>query len=444
MTSSASDTPVRRPLRRTDDDAEALAAALVGLLSLAVAMGIGRFAFTPVLPAMLADAGLSVSGGAWLAAGNYAGYLAGALAAIRVSVDSGRAVVASTLAIGVFTLAMAWSDSFAAWFAWRTLAGVASAFALVHVSGWTATRIARHPALNGVIFAGVGSGIAASGLLCVVLPAWGAGSAQLWLALGVLALGIAAFCARRLARGARLPAAVAVVAPPAGASGTASPAATPAATSGTAGAPLPGAWRLIVCYGVSGFGYIVPATFLPVMARATIDAAWFPWVWPLFGLAAALSTWAVARFSAPANARLAWGVGQLVMAAGVVAVALFPSPATLFFAAASVGGTFVVITMAGFQVVRRETPSPAAARPLIAALTSAFAFGQIAGPVLVALVREQQAFFVPMLAAGIALASSVVLLARPRHARPVSLDFANPPAGASAHGKARPHQEPRR
>jgi hypothetical protein len=50
-----------------------------GFVALAVAMGIGRFAFTPVLPMMRHEGALSITGAAWLASANYAGYLAGAL-----------------------------------------------------------------------------------------------------------------------------------------------------------------------------------------------------------------------------------------------------------------------------------------------------------------------------------------------------------------------------
>ena len=53
---------------------------VVGLLALASAMGVGRFAFTPLLPLMQAHDGLSLGQGAWLATANYLGYAAGALA----------------------------------------------------------------------------------------------------------------------------------------------------------------------------------------------------------------------------------------------------------------------------------------------------------------------------------------------------------------------------
>ena len=60
--------------------------ALAGLTALGVAMGIGRFAFTPILPMMQQDAAVSVGEGGWLASANYLGYLLGALSAVGLRV----------------------------------------------------------------------------------------------------------------------------------------------------------------------------------------------------------------------------------------------------------------------------------------------------------------------------------------------------------------------
>src|SRR5215467_11838230 len=89
--------------------------ALCGLLALAVAMGIGRFAITPILPVMQEDAGLGIAEGGWLASANYFGYLAGALYAMKGGTGQRLAIRGGLLAVALSTLAMGFTHSFAAW-----------------------------------------------------------------------------------------------------------------------------------------------------------------------------------------------------------------------------------------------------------------------------------------------------------------------------------------
>src|SRR5690242_2536456 len=135
--------------------------ALSGLLILAVAMGIGRFAFTPLLPMMEKDAGVSIVLGGWLAAANYAGYLLGAVSAIRLRFSPVLIIIFSLAAIALFTAGMGYTNQPTLWLLFRGLAGVASAWALVFVSSWKLQRLAaaQAPHLNGVVFGGVGAGI---------------------------------------------------------------------------------------------------------------------------------------------------------------------------------------------------------------------------------------------------------------------------------------------
>src|SRR6185369_10696412 len=80
------------------------------------------------------------------------------------------------------------------------------------------------------------------------------------------------------------------------------------------------AWLLIGNYGIFGFGYIVPATFLPSLARQLLaDPAIFGWTWPVFGLAAAASTVVASLMLRNPAPRRVWAIGQVAMAAGVVA-----------------------------------------------------------------------------------------------------------------------------
>jgi predicted MFS family arabinose efflux permease len=141
--------------------------------------------------------------------------------------------------------------------------------------------------------------------------------------------------------------------------------------------------RLVLCYGAFGFGYIIPATFLPAMAKEIVaDPRMFGWAWPAFGAAAVVSTLYAARLSARLSHRSVWAGGHLVMALGVVVPLVVPGLPGIMASALLVGGTFMVITMAGMQEARGAGPH---ARALMAAMTSAFALGQILGPLVVSL-----------------------------------------------------------
>lgn len=131
------------------------AVALAGLLALAVAMGVGRFAFTPLLPMMLHDKVVTIAQGSWLATANYIGYLVGALVCTAVPwllpqlyrrwgpAPFAHAGLAATV---VLTLAMALPIP-ALWPTLRFLAGVASAFVLLNVAAWCMVRLALQGAL---------------------------------------------------------------------------------------------------------------------------------------------------------------------------------------------------------------------------------------------------------------------------------------------------------
>lgn len=379
-----------------------LRVAFAGLLSLAVAMGIGRFAFTPILPMMLEDAGLSVAGGGWLASANYFGYLVGALSAMVIKVRPAAAICLGLPVIGLATLAMGFAGGFPAWAMLRALAGIASAWVLIAVSVRCLELLAalRRPVLNGVVFAGVGTGITVAGLLCIALMHYGAGSAWAWISSGMLALLASVIAAPVLGRGG----------------GTRPADSDPAPADGRR-------WnreftRLVLCYGATGFGYIIPATFLPVMARQAIaDPALFGWAWPVFGTAALASTLAAAARPAALGNRSLWVASHFIMALGVVLPVAVPGLAGILLSALLVGSTFVVITMAGMQEARLV--AGAHAQRLMAAMTAAFALAQVAGPLFASvLLGADGSFSTALLFAGALLAASGAALMRRAPATP--------------------------
>jgi predicted MFS family arabinose efflux permease len=366
--------------------------AFAGLAALAVAMGVGRFAFTPLLPMMQADAGVSVAQGGWLASANYLGYLVGALWAGTLRISASTAIRAGLAVIAASTLAMALDAGVAAWAVLRTVAGVASAFVLIHTSAWCLERIVpqRKPILAGVLYAGVGTGIFVAGALCVLLMARQASSSSAWLVLGVLSLAMAA-----------------VVWPVFRSS---------AQSEAVSSAPHRWTWeqaRLVMAYGAYGFGYIIPATFLPVLAKGVVsDPAVFGWAWPAYGAAAALATLLVAQFSGSLSNRAALIGCHLVMAFGVAAPVFWPGIGGIVLAALCVGSPFVVVTMVGMQEAR-AVAGPQAPR-LMAAMTAAFAAGQVLGPLSVSFLLGAVGGFDGMLlfAAGVMVAGAALLVRR--------------------------------
>jgi predicted MFS family arabinose efflux permease len=371
----------------------AWASALAGSAALAVAIGIGRFAFTPILPMMQEDFGLSVSEAGWLASANYTGYLVGALSAIGLRVRSTIAIRVGLLVIGLSTLAMGLEHRFMLWVVLLAIAGIASAWVLVFVSTWALERLARlgRSKLSGTVYAGVGTGIVIAGVACLVVMSLHARSADAWLSLGVISIAVTA-----------------VIWPLVKASPSRDP--VPAPT-----VPASGIWsaeyrRLVLCYGAFGFGYVIPATFLPAMAKEIIpDPQLFGWAWPVFGAAAVISTVFAAQLERFLSHRSLWIGGHLVMALGVVIPLIVGGLPGIMVAALLVGGTFMAVTMAGMQEARRVAGPRA--RALMAAMTSAFALGQILGPVIVSLL-VQRGFAPALVLAAAMLALSAISLQR--------------------------------
>ena len=144
-----------------------LAIAFSAMTVLLVALGIGRFIFTPLLSLMHDDLGLSLSAGGWMASTNNLGYLIGALGCSIWKPDARRTLRGGLLLASLATLAVGFSSHLGVWLALRLIGGIASAALVIHGIAFGLSRMREPtPRREAIVFAGPGVGIALSGVLC--------------------------------------------------------------------------------------------------------------------------------------------------------------------------------------------------------------------------------------------------------------------------------------
>lgn len=354
------------------------------MLALAIAMGIGRFAFTPMLPLMLHEHLTDIQHGSWLASLNYAGYFVGALSCMWLHLTPTLIIRFALAATVALTLAMGVWESFAVWAVVRTLAGAMSAWAMVFSAGWGFRKLAelRMPSLGGVMFAGPGAGIVVTGLLASLNEslAWPARGG--WLLCGALALALLALIWRTFisdARDAHGPAGAASAASAAGAGKPTSAPAAPVINHGSGESVIP----VTILYGFAGFGYIITATFLPVIARQALPGS--PWpdlFFPLLGLMVIPGAIIGARAPLAWDNRLLLAVCYIMQGLGVGIGIVMPNVAGFALGSVLVGLPFTAITVYAVRECRRLRGDNA--NGLIGLVTASYGIGQIVGPLVAA------------------------------------------------------------
>jgi MFS family permease len=395
-------------------------AALACMVTLAVALGIGRFAFTPLLPLMLHGAAfgqpqLDIQHGGWLASFNYAGYFVGAVGCAALRVSPARMVRAGLVATVLLTLAMGITSQFWVWAAVRFVAGAASAWTFVFASQWGLRRLTELGAhgWGGVIYTGPGLGIVGTGLLVSV--AGGFGATVGWIGFGLIALVLSivvwpVFGASPAARPGRPEARASGgnAAAPAGQRATNQPQATdsvrtnnqPAAAGSAtnhAHTKNPGSHRvdaywLVLLYGIPGFGYIITATFLPVIARHALPgSAWPDLFWPMFGAALVVGALLAARLPGHWDNRTLLAGCYVLQACGIAAGIIWPTAGGFSIGSMLIGLPFTAITLFAMREARRLRGDDAAG--LMGYATAAYGVGQIVGPLVAAPIAEHTGSF---------------------------------------------------
>ena len=242
---------------------------LAGTAALALAMGIGRFSYTPILPFMLNELGLSATEGGLIASWNFIGYFIGSLIPIlptfkdRLKVYFFGAVCASILT----TACMGLVTNFTWLVLIRLASGISSAFTLIFGTSLILPSIQAlgKMTISTTHFAGVGLGMALSSIVVSTMGAFGCTWDQLWfgVALVALILAVPVICL--------------------------TPKEIPSRKVSTKSKQTYtefGFITITLAYGLFGFGYVVLGTFISAMARAIPElVATEPYVWLLVGLA---------------------------------------------------------------------------------------------------------------------------------------------------------------
>jgi len=273
----------------------------------------------------------------------------------------------------------------------RFIGGAASAFVLILASAAVLERLAeaRRDGLSSLHFAGVGVGIAISAIMVAALLRVGQSWQSLWLASGALSLGAVPAVALLLRERS---------APP--------PRSSNRQVGKTIDATLQ---RLVVAYGLFGFGYVITATFLVAIVRSTpTTGALEPLIWVIFGGAAAPSVALWTRIAARLGIPTTFAVACAVEAFGVLASVAWPAKIGAFLSAILVGGTFMGLTALG--LVRARTLVTGDPRRALAWMTGAFGLGQITGPAFAGVLSDRLGgFTVPSIAAVVALLIAAIL-----------------------------------
>lgn len=336
--------------------------AIFGMLVLTLGIGIGRFLYTSLLPIMLDEGLFSFGQLSWAASANYAGYLIGSLlfsfGAFHRAIPPRVMLLLMAIATGVLILAMALFTSLPVIIVVRFLAGIASAGMMIFGSMLVLQHTHR-PAVIASLFAGVGLGIVIGNEYVNLGLRFALTSSTLWLGAAIMA-------------GAMLALLFLLSPPRAGAL---------AAAAGTLAArQMMPWWLLALIYGLAGFGYIIVATYLPLMAKDAGMPLLTQHLWSLVGLSIIPGCygwlWAARR----------WGImpclsANLLIQSGCVVLTLFSaSPLLLILSSAGFGATFMGTTSLVMPLAKQlHAPSHI---NLLGLVTLTYGIGQIVGPLL--------------------------------------------------------------
>ncbi|MCS5500368.1 YbfB/YjiJ family MFS transporter [Lysinibacillus sp. A4] len=335
-----------------------------GIFALVIAMGIGRFSYTVILPYMQEAFEFSRATAGYLATSNYLGYLIGAWVAGRLPIGNKRILFLQiTLVISILTTAfMGFTSVIIIWYLLRFISGVVSAFIFVVITSLILDQLASssHMHLSGLFYSGVGIGIALSAVIVSPIQAvfhWNG----TWIVLALFSIVLFVLI-------------VLFIKP-------ITPSKQLVESQIISQKTPPQSWMkwLIIAYSLEGLGYIVTGTFIVSIAQESTsfhgDAAF---VWFVVGVAAIPSCIVWSKLAQRYGHVKILLISMLLQAIGIVLPALATNSMTLYASAFIFGATFMGITTLCTTLARKLAPINS--HQIIGYLTAGYALGQMIGP----------------------------------------------------------------
>jgi predicted MFS family arabinose efflux permease len=339
-----------------------------GAMVLLVVHGLGRFVYTPLLPHLVDDGQFGAGEGAAVATWNYLGYLMGALLAIRWHrVDQIRTLLPVSLAVHVATtLILTQTDHLTVISATRWLNGVANGIVFVQAPAlileWLVLR--NRAAMSGLVYIGVGLGLLLSSGVVTGSNDWLQGAGRWW-PVALLSVPLAWWGAARL---------MALELPVRQGAASGKPVKTTTPLLDRASIPL------FLSYAGAGLGYILPMTFLPLLAKLQLPPG--HWLlngtWLIVALVTIPAPWLWNRLGARLGDLPALKLNFIIQLAGVLAAVVLPSEIGLILCAALVGSTFLGTVLLTQRIGRALHPHQGPR--LSAAMVALYGFTQMVGP----------------------------------------------------------------
>ena len=369
---------------------------LTGIAALTIAVGIGRFSYTPILPYMISELNLTTTEAGLIASSNYLGYLLGSLIPIFPQFPKNiRSIFIYSIFISIISLfAMGLTNTFEIFILIRFIHGVFSAFVLILGTSLIVSHVQKKGKifLGTAHFSGVGLGMALSAIVVSYLGFLNFTWDELWFSIGILAIMLSFQIIKF----------------------TPIQKAEVKYNLKSKNKTNLGFSLITISYGLYGFGYVAFGTFISTMSRLTPGLEKTePYVWFVVGVTGIPSVFFWNWFGSKIGNDIGLFLANLILGLGVLFSVLINNEFGIFISCILFGLSFVPITsMCLLEGQKRFSGSFIVSTAI---LTFSFSIGQMIGPYLSGLLTDYYgSFFFSMIISGIVLIFGSLLMINPK------------------------------